>query len=231
MCSSDLTDLTITGSGRYNSKILVPTGNTISVTAGTVKINNIRLQADHSTNAAYIIEAIRSDLYLENSELVDTAGNTVYTYLIYSDSSNLYIRGCLFESFNRRTVSALTPGTGAAASNSWMIYEFASSGTSSRMSIHQTTFAALGIAGACSHFICTTPTASTDTILLDDVYMHTVEPSIYTLFNDSSFTDNYYIGGTIVSGGQNPFPVGNWNALPPALTNWANFLVGTNRPR
>ena len=208
--------------------------NAILVANGSLKMNNIKIQVDHSSNGAYAILARYSSLYLENCEIVDTgANNNVYCYLVSLDQSTAYIRGCHFEMYNRRPNSVLTPGTATASSESWMLLDLNSSYTvESRLSIHQTTFASLGLTGGSPNFIYTDPQGTSKGILLDDVYFHTEEVSSYTLFNDNvTHTDDYWIGGTVVSSGQTPFPAGSWNALPPSLSGWANFLVGTNRPR
>jgi hypothetical protein len=92
------------------------------------------------------------------------------------------------------------------------------------MRFHQTSFVLSGTDG---HFLFTNPNDNTCSILLDDIYMHSNYKMSFVYNFSSSYKDNYYVAGSIVSSSPPPNGVSTttpwvrWG--PSTLESWSQF--------
>jgi hypothetical protein len=225
-------NMKIIGHGIECSSISIANAGLASVTGGNnLTIDNVNINMISNTDET--LSAIRvtgGSLSIINSKVDCNRSTSIYGYsLIETDSSFINIKSSSL-SINAAKVhnTALEVGSMDLYNESWIIKETAST-TTTRIRIHQSSLSIFNKGG----FILTTPNLGPYdySILLDSVYMHTVDATSPTLWNNTAGgNDLYYIGSNCISGGI--LPVGNWIQLPPdsQVPNIITFEMPTTQP-
>jgi hypothetical protein len=230
------TKFSLVGSGRENCRVFLIGAGAVtkfmSVAGGCeLEVKDIKVDCESSAGSTLLKVLSSGKATIDNSILSVSSvfGSNCY---VVTNSGDLICRNAVLLSYStyQSLIAPLIPGQAVNASDSWIIYEPASNG-GNRLRLFQTQLISLGTSLAASHFILTTSSASTDSILLDNVYFHSTTRSVESLLNDNAaMPDNYYIGGTIISSSN--IPNGAWNALPPTLAGvFDHWLVATVDPR
>ena len=229
------TAVSVVGAGRANSTILTGGAGTQLcrlTTVSSLELRNLTVSSE-SMNASRLIDnGADCNLLIDNCTLIaGPAGTTSYCYVIINNGNMVSRNSTLVSLSNYIGSSApLTPGAAINTTDSWIIIENTSN-SGARIKLLQTQLVAKGNSTAASHFILTTPSsAGTDSILLDDTYFHTTFRGSESLLNNSvANTDNYYIGGTIISSGS--LPNGTWVGQPAGLVGvFDQWMVATIDP-
>ena len=223
--------LDIVGAGKDNCSVRSATGGVIYAdSSGEVRIKNVTISSDVTSTNVGVIHMEGRTFYIENSSIHQVNGGAinVNTINIFNGAS-LYVKGSTLTNAASLTWSSLSQGQASQAA--WVIFERAGLNAAGRIRLHQTALSAASSSSPCN-FISTDISGAGGSILIDDVYAHIGLSSAvtYTLFNDntSSLVDQYYLGGTLVSAGDSPYPAGAWSVLTPGPASTMAYFRQSN---